>query len=126
MLPKAFQDLMASLQLASKVCEQYRGGEEKYDHLDSAEVEKVEKAVQDKRVWAEQQMGAVSATSNYKPTPISSAQVRSETSSFEALVKPIITKPKPKPKVSDRVWQCCLQGLVFLAEKFCKTWSKKL
>lgn len=90
---------MTSIQLARKVCEQFKAEDEKFVHLDGAEVEKVEKAVSERLVWAEQQMGAVKATSNYQTVPVTCSQVRSEIGTFEALVKPIISKPKPKPKV---------------------------
>lgn len=99
-LPRAFEALLSSVQLARKVCEQFRAGDEKFDHLDSAEMEKVEKAVTERHKWAEVQMGAVRATSNFKPVPVTCAQVRSEMGSFEALVKPIINKSKPKPKAA--------------------------
>lgn len=97
-LPKTFEALMASIQLARKVCDQFRAGDEKYDHFDAAEVEKVEKSISDKVAWCEQQMGAVRATSNYQPVPVTCSQVRGEYSLFEAVVKPILNKPKPKPK----------------------------
>lgn len=98
-LPKSFEYLMSAIQLASKVCDQYKSGDEKYSHLDSAEMEKVEKASNEKLAWTEQQMGAVKSCSNYEALPVTCAQVRSELSAYEALVRPIINKPKPKPKV---------------------------
>ncbi|XP_018022055.1 97 kDa heat shock protein isoform X2 [Hyalella azteca] len=97
-LPGAFEALMSAIQLANKVCDQFAAGDEKFDHLDSAEVEKVQKASSEKLAWTEQQMGAVKATSNFEAVPITSSQVRSELSAFEHLVRPIINKPKPKPK----------------------------
>ncbi|KAF2360909.1 Heat shock protein 70 family [Trinorchestia longiramus] len=99
-LPKAFEALMSAIQLASKVCAQFRAGDEKYDHLDSAEMEKVEKATNERLTWAEQQMGAVKSSSKYEAVPVTCSQVRSELTSFEALVRVIINKPKPKPKAS--------------------------
>lgn len=90
---------MGSIQLANKVCDQFKAGDEKYNHLDSAEVEKVEKAVTERLVWAETQIGAVKASSKFQAVPVTCSQVRSEMGTFEALVKPIINKQKPKPKV---------------------------
>lgn len=97
-LPKAFESLMGSIQQASKACQLFREGHEQYNHLEEAEVEKVEKAVQEKGSWAEKQMGALNATPQTQDVPIKSFVVRSELTSFDGLVKPILTKPKPKPK----------------------------
>lgn len=40
-LPRAFESLLSSIQLARKATEQFRSGEEKYSHLEAAQVEKV-------------------------------------------------------------------------------------
>lgn len=44
-------------------------------------------------------MGASASTPLHVNLPISANQVKSEKGTFEALVNPIINKPKPKPKV---------------------------
>ena len=76
----------------------FRSGDEKYNHLDESEVEKVEKAVEEKHTWAEVQRGALNATSNYDPVPVTCSQVKAEQHALESLAKPILNKPKPKPK----------------------------
>lgn len=101
-LPSAFELLMLSVQIASKVVENFKAGDEKFNHLDGAEIEKVEKAISDRQRWVDQNMGALSVTPTDKDLPITAQQVRSEKATFEALVNPIINKPKPKPKVSVR------------------------
>lgn len=100
-LPSAFEGLLISIQLARKVSEQFREGVEKFAHLDGAQVEKVEKAVAEKQEWIDKNMGAITSTPLHVNLAITVSQVRSEKSSFDALVNPIITKPKPKPKVEE-------------------------
>ncbi|XP_066955456.1 heat shock 70 kDa protein 4 isoform X2 [Macrobrachium rosenbergii] len=100
-LPQAFDALLISIQLSRKVSEQFREGNEKFAHLDSAQIEKVEKAIAEKQEWVDKNMGLLTATPLHVNVPITASQVRSEKSSFDALVNPIINKPKPKPKVEE-------------------------
>ncbi|ROT79071.1 heat shock protein [Penaeus vannamei] len=100
-LPRAFESLLSSIQLARKATEQFRSGEEKYSHLEAAQVEKVEKAITEKQEWVDKNMGASASTPLHVNLPISANQVKSEKGTFEALVNPIINKPKPKPKVEE-------------------------
>lgn len=60
----------------------------------------VEKAVEEKQEWADKHLGMLSATPLHSDLPVTTSQVMSEKSSFDALVIPIMNKPKPKPKVS--------------------------
>nr|AKB96224.1 heat shock protein [Cherax destructor] len=100
-LPAAFESLLSSVQLARKATEQFNQGDEKYNHLDGAQVEKVEKVIVEKQEWVDKNLGVITATALHVDLPITSSQVRSEKSSFDALVNPIINKPKPKPKVEE-------------------------
>lgn len=100
-LPAAFNSLLSSLQLARKVSDQYRQGEEKYNHLDSSGIEKVEKAIGERQEWVDKNMGLVTNTPLHSNLPITAQQVYSEKGTFEALVNPIINKPKPKPKTEE-------------------------
>ncbi|MCL4123068.1 UNVERIFIED_CONTAM: hypothetical protein GTU68_067398, partial [Idotea baltica] len=53
-LPSAFESLMASVQMAQKVVQAFKSGDEKFSHLDPAELEKVEKAVGERQAWVDQ------------------------------------------------------------------------
>ena len=99
-MPVAFELFLASLQQARKVVQMFRENNEKYNHLDSAEMEKVEKAITERQQWIDKHFGLVSNTPLHCDTPITSFQVKSEKGTFDALCNPIINKPKPKPKVS--------------------------
>ena len=60
----------------------------------------VEKAIEEKQDWVDKHLGLVSSTALHADLPVTASQVLSEKSTFEALVNPIMNKPKPKPKVS--------------------------
>lgn len=60
----------------------------------------VEKAVEEKQDWIDKHLGLVSSTALHADLPVTASQVMSEKGSFDALVIPIMNKPKPKPKVS--------------------------
>ena len=83
-------------------------GEEKFNHLERGQIEKVEKAVAERQEWVDKNMGLVSGTPLHTNLPITPQSVYSEKGTFDALVNPIINKPKPKPKV-----RYCKQTLLF-------------
>merc|ERR550525_1133153 len=49
--PEAINQFGQCLQLAQKVVDAFRAGEEKYNHLDVADVDKVQKAINEKQDW---------------------------------------------------------------------------
>merc|ERR1711963_927663 len=49
--PDAINQFGQCLQLAQKVVDQFKGGDEKYNHLDAADVEKVQKSIHEKQDW---------------------------------------------------------------------------
>jgi len=100
-LPAAFNSLLTSIQLARKVADQYLQGEEKYNHLERGQIEKVEKAVAERQEWVDKNMGLVSGTPLHSNLPITPQSVYSEKGTFDALCNPIINKPKPKPKTEE-------------------------
>lgn len=100
-LPSAFESLLSAIQLARKATEQFRQGDEKYNHLDNAQIEKVEKAIGEKQEWVDKNMGVLTSTPLHVDLPVTVSQVRSEKGTFDAVVSPIINKPKPKPKAEE-------------------------
>merc|ERR1719327_1821753 len=49
--PEAINQFGQCLQLAQKVVDAYKAGDEKYNHLEAAEVDKVQKAINEKQDW---------------------------------------------------------------------------
>ena len=47
-IPVAFEALLTSVQKVNKIWEMFKAGNEKYNHLDPSEMEKVEKAISER------------------------------------------------------------------------------
>lgn len=99
-IPGAFEGLLQSIHRVNKVLESFNASDEKFVHLDGAEMEKVSKAISERQQWVDRNMGAYTNTKLFQDVPVTASQIYSEKGTFEALVNPIINKPKPKPKVS--------------------------
>ena len=49
--PEAINQFGQCMQLAQKAVDSFKAGDEKFNHLDTAEVEKVQKAIAEKQDW---------------------------------------------------------------------------
>ena len=49
--PEAINQFGQCMQLAQKAVDSFKAGDEKFNHLDNAEVEKVQKAIAEKQDW---------------------------------------------------------------------------
>ncbi len=93
----AMEALGHPLQQASKMVEKFKAGDESYAHLDAAEVEKVVKAIEEKSKWMNESCSQLANIDKTINPPILNQQFYAEVTAFEAIVKPIINKPKPPP-----------------------------
>lgn len=103
--PAAIEALGRSLQLASKALDAYKAGEEKYAHLDAAEMDKVAKQIAEKRAWMDESIAALNQTAKTVNPGVLAVQFLNEKSGFESIVTPILNKPKPKvepPKEEEK------------------------
>jgi len=94
--PKALEALGRSLQLAMKALDSYKAGEEKYNHIDKAEMEKVERLVAEKREWLDKNTQLLHGLNKTAEPPVGTQSIRNEMTGFESLVNPILNKPKPR------------------------------
>jgi molecular chaperone DnaK (HSP70) len=94
--PKAFEDLGHAIQRARKFVDQFFAGEEKYNHLDQKDVERVGKAVEEKGAWFEKQCNAQNRRPLTDPPVVFVSQLISERDALNRVVAPVMTKPKPK------------------------------
>jgi len=92
----AVDTLGHSLQMAAKVVEMYKKGDEKYNHLTDAEIEKVTKLIEEKSNWLNNSMGTLEKTPKTVNPGVLNCQFISEKDAFEAVCRPILNKPKPK------------------------------
>lgn len=95
---EAFNVLGSSLQLVRKFLDLYEAKDEKYDHLDKAEVDKVKKCLKEKSEWFEKQMNTQNKLKKYENPAVLTTQIQQTKQALENLCDPIINKPKPKPK----------------------------
>ncbi|KAI6646024.1 Heat shock 70 kDa protein 4-like [Oopsacas minuta] len=96
--PDAFNILGQSLVRYRKFVSEYRGGKEEYCHLDVEEVHKVEKMVDEKQRWLEEQLLAHQKLAKHENPTFTAADIRSTEKHLVDFSLPIISKPKPKPK----------------------------
>ena len=100
--PAAIDALGQRLQLASKSVDAWRAGDAALAHLDKDDVDRVAKMVDEKRRWLEESAAKLSATPKTTNPPILAAQFLTERTAFDAVVNPILNKPKPKPPKEEK------------------------
>merc|ERR1719210_1722983 len=85
-----------SLQMAAKVVELYKAGDEKYNHLTDAEVDKVTKLIEEKSQWLNNAVGQLERLPKHSNPSTLNCQFISEKDAFEQVCRPILNKAKPK------------------------------
>ena len=94
--PEAINQFGQCLQLAQKVVDAYKAGDEKYNHLDSAEVDKVQKAILEKQDWFSKMCAEIQKLEKTAEPPVLAAQLTQEKDQFWQMGSKILNKPKPK------------------------------
>ncbi|XP_054248425.1 heat shock 70 kDa protein 4L isoform X2 [Indicator indicator] len=94
--PKVLNELGKKIQLLMKAVEAYKNKDEKYDHLDPAEMEKVEKYVNEAMNWLNSKMNAQNKLSLTQDPVVKVAEIMSKSKELDSFCNPIIYKPKPK------------------------------
>lgn len=102
--PQAFEDLGKALQLIKKAVLQYSENDEKYNHLEQTEINKVIKAIEDKEKWFEEKSNLVNKMKIHEDPIVLVSQIKFEKESLEKTSWSILNRPKPKvepPKVEE-------------------------
>ncbi|OXB54465.1 hypothetical protein ASZ78_016504 [Callipepla squamata] len=94
--PKVLNELGKKIQLLMKAVEAYKNKDEKYDHLDPAEMEKVEKYISEAMNWLNTKMNAQNKLSLTQDPVVKVAEIMSKSKELDSFCNPIIYKPKPK------------------------------
>merc|ERR1719412_1873876 len=94
--PEAINQFGQCLQLAQKVVDAYKEGDEKYNHLDAAEVEKVKKSINEKQDWFNKMCADIQKLEKTADPPVLAAQFMQEKDQFWQMASKILNKPKPK------------------------------
>jgi hypothetical protein len=95
--PGAFESLGQTIQLLTKVVNAYESKDEKYEHIDAAEMEKVKNALTEKSDWFERHFNLANKQPPHLPPPVTVAQIKSQRDLLQSTCNPIVNKPKPKP-----------------------------
>jgi len=94
--PPAMNQFGQCLQLAQKAVDSYKSGEEKFNHLDQAEVAKVEKAITEKSDWYNRMASELTKLTKYQDPPVLASQFTQEKDAFWSMASSILNKSKPK------------------------------
>merc|ERR1719225_750086 len=94
--PEAINQFGQCLQLAQKVVDAFKEGDEKYNHLAAAEVDKVQKAIQEKQDWFNKMCADIQKLEKTADPPVLAAQFMQEKDQFWQMGSKILNKPKPK------------------------------
>ncbi|KFO80071.1 heat shock 70 kDa protein 4L isoform X2 [Cuculus canorus] len=94
--PKVLNELGKKIQLLMKAVEAYKNKDEKYDHLDPAEMEKVEKYINEAMNWLNSKMNAQNKLSLTQDPVVKVAEILAKSKELDSFCNPIIYKPKPK------------------------------
>lgn len=92
----AFNMLGSSLQLVRKFVDLYEAKDEKYDHIEKADVDKVKKCLKEKSEWFDKQMNTQNKLKKYDNPAVLTRQIHDTIKALENICNPIINKPKPK------------------------------
>ncbi|XP_044536188.1 heat shock 70 kDa protein 4L isoform X1 [Gracilinanus agilis] len=99
--PKALNDLGKKIQLLMKVVEAFKNKDEKYEHLDAADMEKVEKFINEAMNWLNSKMNAQNKLSLTQDPMVKVAEIVSKSKELDTFCNPIIYKAKPKMEASE-------------------------
>lgn len=97
--PKAFEELGRQIQMYMKIIEAYKAKDELYDHLDELEVTRVDKQVNDAMVWMNSKMNQQNNQDLTVDPVVKVTEIKDKTKELYASCNPVLSKPKPKPKV---------------------------
>uniref|UniRef100_A0A3Q3NL42 Heat shock protein 4b n=1 Tax=Labrus bergylta TaxID=56723 RepID=A0A3Q3NL42_9LABR len=94
--PKAFEEMGKQIQQYMKFVEAYKMKEEQYDHLDEADVTKVDKLTNDAMIWMNSAMNQQSKESLALDPSVKIKDIQAKTRELFSTCNPVVTKPKPK------------------------------
>jgi len=94
--PEAINQFGQCMQLAQKAVDSFKAGDEKFNHLDSLEVEKVQKAIIEKQDWFNRMCADIAKLDKTNDPPVLAAQFIQEKESFWHMASNILNKSKPK------------------------------
>jgi len=95
-LPSAFDMFGSSITHFRKILDLYMAKDEKYSHLEEADMKKVHDKIEEKFKWFNEKMQMSSKSSPTSNPVVYPSQVLSEKKVLDDFCNPIVNKPKPK------------------------------
>ncbi|KAK6741049.1 hypothetical protein RB195_009106 [Necator americanus] len=93
----AFDAFDRSIIRVRKAYEDYVAGGEAHAHIDSADMEKVINAIEEKKRWLDDARHRQERRSKTEPPVVFANEIAQKQQAFEAIVMPILNKKKPAP-----------------------------
>ncbi|XP_018410985.1 PREDICTED: heat shock protein 105 kDa isoform X1 [Nanorana parkeri] len=93
--PKAFEALGQRLQHYAKIVNEYKSQNEAYQHISTADMEKVTKCVQETTGWMNNAMNAQAKQHLYQNPVVYTHEIKAQCSSLDSTCHRIVTQPKP-------------------------------
>ncbi|XP_050017849.1 heat shock protein 105 kDa isoform X2 [Alexandromys fortis] len=94
--PKLLEELGQRLQHYAKIAADFRGKDEKYNHIDESEMKKVEKSVNEVMEWMNNVMNAQAKRSLDQDPVVRTQEIRAKVKELNSFCEPVVTQPKPK------------------------------
>ncbi|KAI1234268.1 hypothetical protein IHE44_0003986 [Lamprotornis superbus] len=94
--PKAFEDLGKQIQQYMKAVHAFKAKDELYDHLDEADVAKVEKSTNEAMEWMNNNLNLQNKRSLTLDPVIKAKDIQAKAKELAGICNPIVNKPKPK------------------------------
>lgn len=94
---QSFDRLATTVMHFRKIVDSYNNKDDKYAHIEAAEMEKVEKAVQEKQTWFDEKQQKQMQKKIFEDPVVTSEQIVKEAEYLERLCNPIVSRSKPAP-----------------------------
>uniref|UniRef100_A0A452R9R5 Heat shock protein family A (Hsp70) member 4 n=1 Tax=Ursus americanus TaxID=9643 RepID=A0A452R9R5_URSAM len=94
--PKLFEELGKQIQQYMKVISSFKNKEDQYDHLDAADMLKVEKSTNEAMEWMNNRLNLQSKQSLTVDPVVKAKEIEAKMKELMSICSPIISKPKPK------------------------------
>uniref|UniRef100_A0A4W2DFW2 Heat shock 70 kDa protein 4 n=1 Tax=Bos indicus x Bos taurus TaxID=30522 RepID=A0A4W2DFW2_BOBOX len=94
--PKLFDELGKQIQQYMKVISSFKNKEDQYDHLDAADMLKVEKSMNEAMEWMNNKLNLQNKQSLTMDPVVKAKEIEAKIKELTSICSPIISKPKPK------------------------------
>ncbi|ERE68915.1 heat shock protein 4 [Cricetulus griseus] len=94
--PKLFEELGKQIQQYMKVISSFKNKEDQYEHLDAADMTKVEKSTNEAMEWMNSKLNLQNKQSLTADPVVKTKEIEAKIKELTSICSPIISKPKPK------------------------------